>query len=207
MAAPLPPPTPGSAPLVYYRDYFSDASNDPFNGDYTAVLAPYGVPAADAMAPADLRNLAFNSRSQNVPTAFLLQHDDDGLLHIYLQLDRFNSRMGLPPTAWDNRNFIGKGDLHHNNHITVEWQNDYFNQSNQIRVPSTEVIDGAYAADANANILGPYVVADAGTEVIRVRRTCYVPPAYVPLFLAHPLSPRDAWLAVQAQVVIDGRWL
>ena len=42
---------PGPAPPnnVYYRDYFADASKDIFNGDYTKVLRPYAVPAANAV--------------------------------------------------------------------------------------------------------------------------------------------------------------
>ena len=52
-------------------------------------------------------------------------------------------------------------------------------------------------------LLGPFVDTDADTKLIRYRRTCYVPPCYVPLFLAGPLTPRDAWNVVKDQIDAD----
>jgi hypothetical protein len=205
-ANPPPPPDPAQVTTVHYRDYFADASKDVYNGEYTALLAPYSVPAANAMLPAEVRNLAVNCRAQNIPTAFVLLHNDDNLLHTYVQLDKFHTRAGLPHTPWDERMFIAKGDLHHNNHVTVEFVNQYFNQTNNIAVPSPAMIDTAYAAGADANLLGPYnAVADAGVESIRVRRTCIIPMPYVPLLLARPLSPREAWDIVRSQIITDNR--
>ena len=74
-----------------------------------------------------------------------------------------------------------------------------------IRVPLADTIDAAFAGDADALQLGTFADDDDGTKLIRVRRTCYVPPAYVLLFLAGDLSPREAWMAVQGQIVIDNR--
>ena len=84
-------------PTVYYRDYFTDANNDVFGGDYTVQLKPYVMPigVTPAHSPQDCRTLAFDARSQGVPTAFLLQHKDDNKLHIYIQLDRIT-----PEWAW-----------------------------------------------------------------------------------------------------------
>ena len=206
MANPAPPAiNPPPNPPVLYRDFFSDAANDPFNGNYTDCLAPYAVPAVGALAANVVRTLATTCRSQNVPTAYILQHDNDLALHIYVQLDKFHFRMGLPATPWDDGLFIGKGELHHNQQIMVEFRNDYFNQTNQVLVPTAAVIDNALAADADATSVGPYNNEDAGTEPLRVRRTCYVPPAYVPLFLAGPTSPRAAWETVRAQIVTNNK--
>ena len=49
MAAPGPPAGAAAAPIVptavpptvYYRDFFADAANDPFNGQYATALQPY----------------------------------------------------------------------------------------------------------------------------------------------------------------------
>ena len=214
MIPPPPPPVPLGAPVplgparpptVFYRDYFSDATKDPFRGNYSGVLQSYMVPPADAPTPTVVRNAACNASTQNIPTAFILLHDNDIKLHVYLQLERFNARIGLPPTPWDDRMFIGKGELVHNQQVVVEWNDNYFNQSNNVRVPSAALIDNAYGADPNANILGPFDAADADTEVIRVRRTCYVPPPYVSLFLANQFTPREAWMNVRGQIVNDGR--
>ncbi len=190
-----------------YQLFFDDAGHDPFGGDYAEAMAPYLVPLANnnATAPATVRNLACNCASNNVPTAFLLLHPDN-LLHVYVQLSPFNARMGMPTTPWDGNMYIQKGDLHHNQAVLVEWQDNYFHQvQNQIRVPTAAAIDTTLAGDANLQVLGPYNDQDADTELIRVRRTCYVPPAYVSLFLANPLTPRQAWDRVRGQIVVDNR--
>jgi hypothetical protein len=203
-----PPPVQGpvQAGNVYYRDFFADAANDPFNGEYTNALIPYAVPAYMAVPPAEVAALAISCRSQRVPTAFLLLHNDDKLLHIYIQLEKFEPRFGFPASPLDNRLFIGKGELHHNNHQLVEWDAQYFHRTANICIPFADIIDTAVAANADPNLLvGPYTAEDANTETIRVRNTCYVPPAYVPLFLAGPLSPRQAWETVRAQIMVDQR--
>ena len=195
---------PAQAPTALYRDYFADPANDVFNGEYADVLLPYAIPGT-AHTPAEVRTLACNCPNQNVPTAFLLLHSDDVKLHAYVQLDRFDPRMGLPATQWDNRMFVAKGELHHNNQILVEWSRDYFSQSGNVRVPSSQLIETSYANDAAAVLLGPYQPNDADTEIIVTRRTCFIPPAYVPLFLANPLSPREAWAIVHTQIVNDNK--
>ena len=190
-----------------YHDYFSQPEHDPFNGDYTEVLAPYLIPLAnqDVPTPAAVQTLSLNCASQNVPTAFLLQHDD-GLLHIYLQLAKFHTRMGLPATMWDEQMYTQKGELYHNQAQMVTWNPAYFRQVNTaVRVPTKEGVDGAYAGDREAVYLGPFADDEAGTELIRVRRTCYVPPSYVPLFLEGPISPRDAWITVVHSIYAEGK--
>ena len=205
MAAP--PPGPAQAPTVFYRDYFADAAHDVFNGAYEAVLEPYGIPGVgDAHTPAAVRTLAQNCRTQNIPTAFLLLHNDDNLIHVYLQLEKFHPRAGMPATRWDDRMFISKGELHHNSQVTVEFREDYFNQiAANVAVPSPEMIDAGYAVDPAANLLGPNDIRNDGITNLRVRRTCFVPAPYVPLFLAKPLSPREAWDTVRSQIVTDNR--
>eukprot|EP00979_Chaetoceros_neogracilis_P014842 scaffold4934_cov145-Chaetoceros_neogracile.AAC.1 len=90
----------------------------------------------------------------------------------------------------------------------VVWEPEYFHQVNgQIRVGTAATIDTALAGDPDAIFLGPYDDADAGTELIRVRRTCYVPPSYVPLLLGGPMSPRDAWQVLRGQLQVEGNEL
>ncbi len=190
-----------------YQTYFDDTANDPYGGEYAEALAPYSVPLAanNAMVPATVRDLACNCITNNVPTAFLLMHPD-GLLHVYVQLAAFHPRMGMPATVWDNSMYIQKGDLHHNQSVMIQWLDNYFHQvNNQIRVPTAAAIDTTLAGDANLQIIGPYNQNDADTELIRVRRTVYVPPAYVSIFLASPLTPRQAWDRVRGQIVVDNR--
>lgn len=53
-------------------------------------------------------------------------------------------------------------------------------------------------------MLGPYAQGEAGTELIKVRHTCFVPPRYIGMFLGDPLTPREAWERVRGQIVTDG---
>ena len=57
---------------------------------------------------------------------------------------------------------------------------------------SLGLIDTAFAADLNAIILDPFATDDAGTSILRTRYTSCVSPAYILLFLAGPLTPRQA---------------
>ena len=170
MAA-IPPASPGPVrpTLVYYRDYFADTSNDVFGGNYADALAPYNVPAAVA-APhtsAQCRQLVFDAQGQGVPTAFLLQHNDDNKLHLYLQLDRVTACMGMAATGWEDHTFLGKGELHHNSHMMVEFENDYWLRSNAYYSVDNAAIDNALTTDPNAAVVGPFGAADAGAVQYR----------------------------------------
>ena len=202
------PAAPPAAPFrASYVDFFADATKDPFHGQYAAAMAPYDVPLLNnpaTMAPEQLRSLVIGARAQRVPTAFLLMHDDR--LHVYLQADKFHPRLGLPDTPWDDLIYAQKGDLHRNQAVLIEWKSDYFRQVNQqLLVPTAATIDTVLAAQPEAELLGPYAQAEAGTELIKVRRTCFVPPRYVPMFLAGPLTPREAWERVRGQIVTEGQ--
>lgn len=203
----MPAVPPGLAFQASYADYFNDASHDTFQGQYAAVLAPYDVPLQNvpaAVTPEAIRTLVIGARAQRVPTAFLLLHDDR--LHVYLQVDKFHTRLGLPPTPWDDLMFAQKGDLYRNQAVLVEWKADYFHQlPQQVLVPTPATIDTILAAQPDVTLLGPYAQGEAGTELVKVRRTCFVPPKYVPLFLGSPLTPREAWERVRGQIVVDNQ--
>jgi hypothetical protein len=196
-----------SAFQALYSTFFSDANHDVFNGDYAAAMNPYDVPLqgnVNLLSPEQVKTLVVGARAQRVPTAFLLFHD--GRLHVYLQVDKFHQRLGMPPSQWDDKLFAQKGELHRNQAVLVEWKNDYFHQLNQqILVPSPATIDATIASQPDVEYLGPYAQGEAGTELIKVRRTCFVPPKYVGMFLGEPLTPKEAWERVRGQIVIDGR--
>ena len=126
------------APLVtaLYRDFYNDPASDVFNRNNTDVLAPYNPTTGGT--PAEVRTLACHCWSQGVPSAYLLLHLTDMNLHVYMQLDLFNLRMGLPATPWDDQMFIGsKGELYNNHQTLVRWDPDYFRQGNATRVVPT----------------------------------------------------------------------
>jgi len=92
---------PARPSTVFYRDHCTDANNNVFGGEYIALLAPYvnSIGIALAHNPQHCRTLAFDARSQGVPTAFMLQHNEGNKLHIYLQLDRVTAKMGMATTG------------------------------------------------------------------------------------------------------------
>ena len=63
---------PAQPVACHYRDFFSDTSNDPFSGNYTQVLHPYGVPLANqnVLSPAEVQQLALSGQTQRVPSFF-----------------------------------------------------------------------------------------------------------------------------------------
>ena len=48
--------------------------------------------------------------------------------------------MGLPPTPWDDKMFVGKGELHYNQQTIVKFQNEYFNVTPRACMSSTGLI-------------------------------------------------------------------
>ncbi len=97
--------------------------------------------------------------------------------------------------------------MFHNQAQLVTWESTYFHQANtSLCVQTTAAIDTSLAGDPAAMYLGPHVQADADTKLIHYRRTCYVPPTYVPLFfLGGPLTPRQAWDTCLGQIVANNR--
>jgi hypothetical protein len=66
-------------------------------------------------------------------------------------------------------------------------------------------MDQLLAQDPNAQFVGPFGNADAGTEVVRTRRTMAIPPRYVTILLENSLSPRDAWLRLKGAIETAGQ--
>ena len=101
--------------------------------------------------------------------------------------------------------YCQKGELYHNQSQMVTWNTAYFCQVNgAIRVLTREAIDTAYAGDCKAVYLGLFADDKAGTELIHIGRTCYVPPAYVPMFLEGPMNPRTVWEMVVHHITPRG---
>jgi len=100
--------------------------------------------------------------------------------------------MGMATTGWEKRTFLGKGEVRYNQHVMVEFQDAYWILTAGVYTGDDATIDNALTADADAQVLGPFVVGDAGTAQRRVHYTVVVPPAYVPLLLVAPLMPHQA---------------
>ena len=206
------PVAPGLAPAggtpASYRSFYNDIANDPFNGIYRPVLAPYDIPLVGlATQPAQIATQVYNASAHGTPTAFMVMAPT-GMIHLYHKLSRFEPRLGQPATQWDDQGFANSGELFHNQPILVNWSNDHFHLVPvQIRAPTADTIDAAIAGmdpAAPVEYLGPYADGDAGTDVIRVRRSVYVPSKYVHILLETPLTPIMAWERLRGAIVNDG---
>ena len=190
-----------------YQSFFSDASNDPFSGQYANALSSYNANPdnANIASPREVSLEAESARggARKVPTAFLLQHPD-GKLHVYLQLAKYVPSFGLPPTQWDNQLFAQKGELIMNQSVQINWDPAYFGRAVGVRVATPANISTELAAaDPDVRFIGPYADV-AGTEVIRTRFCCYLPPKYVPLFMGSAMEPRVAWTVLRGAIIQDG---
>lgn len=202
-----------AGPLTY-AEYYQDASNDPYNGEYTAAMQTYNVPLANAavIAPGPLAQQVYASAS-TVPMSFvLLCRDpaadpavDPGRVVLFHRVSQFSARIGMPATPWDNQAFAFKGDVHRHQIVTVNWVQDYFYQIQaQIRVPTVQEANQQLTAQPQAILLGPYNNNDAGTELIRTRRSMYVPPRYVNQFISEDLTPAEAYNRFVGVATADG---
>ena len=68
-------------------------------------------------------------------------------------------------------------------------------------MPSAAAIDTSLSSDANVTLLGPYRAGDTGDEIIRCRKTVYVPAPYVGLLLSANLSPVEACNRLHGEIV------
>ena len=68
-------------------------------------------------------------------------------------------------------------------------------------MPSAAAIDTSLSSDANVTLLGPYRAGDTGDEIIRCRKTVYVPAPYVGLLFCDDLTPVEVWNRLQGAIV------
>ena len=156
-----------------YRAYFPRPETDPVSGDYEAVLDPYRVDpmiAAAALTPASVSQQIYAAIHQGDPTAFLLWHatprlaedQDPGQVSLLHSVSHYASRMGRPPSQWDDRTFANRGDVSYGTAPLENWDTTYLHLTPAVHVPSTADIDTYLAGNANLTLLGPYEAGDSG---------------------------------------------
>ena len=82
------------------------------------------------------------------------------------------------------------------------WYPTYLHLAPSVYVPSAATIDTSISGYVNITLLGPYGAGDTGVEIIRCRKTVYVPAPYVGLLLCADLTPVEAWNRLWG-VIID----
>ncbi|MHA7856415.1 hypothetical protein [Marinobacter shengliensis] len=132
--------------------------------------------------------------------------DDMGKVVLIHRVTKYAARIGMPATPWDDKLFAFVGEVTHQQIMSVEWDQAFFNQvPAQVRVPTNDTAAQLLAQAPAPSHFGPFDANDAGTKLIRTRRTMYVPPAYVGLFLGQELEPVVAYSRLVGVATADGR--
>ena len=193
-----------------FANLFSDASNDPHNGDYRALLAPFDIDinnAGNNVTPDVVRQQIAAAGNQRVPLALVLLVE--GRLKPYFLPFRLEQAVGATPNpAIDGKIFAYDGELIHNQGILVEIINSSFSQiTNQVQVGTVAHIKAQLLADTDPHfMMGPFDANDGNTEAVRTRYINVIPYKYVGLFLSQPdgITPRYYFDTILPQIENDG---
>jgi hypothetical protein len=201
-------PLAAGAPISTFLEYYSDASQDEFNRQYGAVMNVFeSVPGGPT--PAQIRELAVNDpreSSLGFATLVVPAHApaSAGMIYAIHTVSKFTTRLGQPATQWDDRIFGSIGDVvAHQIPITVEIPATSFarhNNGNLYRVGHPILMAAMFGADPNLELLGEFHNFDAGTELVQSRNMVPIPHRYMRFFIAGPLTPRQAWELISADV-------
>ena len=112
--------------------------------------------------------------------------------------------MGRPTSQWDNKTFVNQGYVFYGIAPLAVWDPTYLHLDPAVYVTSATTIDTSLTGDPNITLLGAYVAGDAGdagAEIIRCRKTFYVPAPYVGLLLSDDLIPVEVWNRLRGAIV------
>ena len=167
-------------PICTYRAYFSRLNTDTFSGDYTAVLEPYRVVplnAADTPTPTSVSQQIYAASQQGDPIAFLLWHATPGLMvdqdpsrvSLLHSFSYYASRMGRPPSCWDDKTFANRSNVAYDTAPLAQWDPTYIHIAPAVLIPSAAAIDAAIAGE------GPMEQDTRGLKAYAVARQCMSP--------------------------------
>jgi hypothetical protein len=200
-------PFAAGAPLSKFLDFYSDASRDEFDRQYGAVMAVFqSTPGGPT--PQQIRELVVNNpRESSLGFAVLVLPTPahQGLIYGIHSVAKFSARLGQPATQWDDRIFGSIGEVVANqNPITIELPATAFSRLGGgalHRVGHAQRMAAMFGADPELQLLGEFTNFDAGTELLQSRNLVPIPHRYMRHFISSPLTPRQAWEIVGAEIV------
>ena len=187
-----------------YQDRFADPRNDPFAGNYRAIMKLFATKTSGRRSP----NAAISISSRVFATAGVQPH---AFLHLSVQDNKAQITVLHQPITLvrplgepgSDEFVILLGDQRGRSPpITVYMPEDAFKQVANVRVPTIPVLTLGLS-DPSIESFGPYDEEDQGTEVVSTSSCMmYIPPPYVPQALASSsLTPHEAWEKIGAQIV------
>ncbi len=162
-------------------------ANNPFNGTYGPLFAPFDISLTDVNPTPDnvCQQIAATSNQRSPLTIVLLVNR---LLHVYCLPFRCDQAVGAPAIpALDGKFYAFDGKLVLSQGVLVEIPAQWFNMTAQVQVPTVNNIRAQLAADASPTLtLGPYAGGNPDTVAINSQAAMVLPHKYVGLFLAQP---------------------
>jgi len=169
-----PPPPINAAPRTY-RAFYTNGNNDPYRGDYLDVLDYFQLPAAggNIPTPQEVAVRVYHAVTHE-PISFLMlccdkanaAGNDPGLVRVFHRAAMYFPNMGRE-SPWDNRTFAFVGDLVGQQIQTVMLPLDIFHQVAIFTIPNELNLPALFAADPNAELVGPFANNDPDTNPLR----------------------------------------
>lgn len=206
MATNLGSPIPAATPKYKtYQQRFADPGNDPFAGDYQALMKLFSTKIhskrSEKQAGAITKKVFATAGVQ--PHAFLHLSLLDSKPTILILHRPITLVKPMGQDGPDNYLILLGDQRGRSPPATVYFPEEAFQQARNVRVATPEMITRAFA-DPAVTKLGPFAAGDLGTELVSVTNMMYLPPRYVPDALAAPfLTPRQAWEVIGAPIVND----
>jgi hypothetical protein len=212
--AAVPPTAAASLNPQSYAAWYADAHRHaPWTDDYNdavglVTIAPAGAPLNGSEIRQQIRN-AEDSFPQTWMALFAHPMDPTsmGEVKILHRHEFFAGPMTRPADpSVHNRMYAFFEDFQAGQQIfTIEIPDTYFNATPILRVPDWGVLNQAANSDALPASYGPFAPNDAGTDVLRVRCTCWLPPKYAALILRTTnRSPQNLLKILGQAIMTDG---
>jgi hypothetical protein len=133
-----------------------------------------------------------------------------GLIYAIHSLSKFATRLGQHATQWDDHIFGSVGEVVGNQNpptvklpVTKLPVTAFSRQSNGslFQVGHPQRMAAMFGADPTLKLLGEFTNFDAETELVQSRNMVPIPHHYMRHFIPGPLTPRQAWEIVGAEIV------
>jgi hypothetical protein len=192
-----------------YAERYADNERDPFKKQFAGIMGHFQAPTTGAEKTSTMNKIERGvwDTIETQPHAYLalagdVDKGDDIRVYVYHRPTK------LVPPLGSNReveHYVFAGDVvRHHAPTTIYWPEEAFKKSAQVTVPSGGILDAAFAADQDLDIVGPFNDGEAGTEVVCTRPLMYLPPPYISAALAHsPMTARKAWEIIGGSIRTD----
>jgi hypothetical protein len=215
------PPQQGHHPLAFaggltpqhrsYLEKYSDASSDPFGGNYINLYNEYSVGGANT--PLSLRNTIYRDGNTGALLHVLIHvrnlagalPTDPGLIVAYHRLARHDTRLGQAAMPYDGLGLAFFGDVINGQIPTsVVVPDTLYNQLPVTQVPSAGLLQQLIAADPAAEMFGPFPAGTADVDPVTTRQLIVVPNRYTTPLLCVGMAPKAAYLSISGMIHQDG---